>query len=512
MSASQALSRAQLDAEQSLLKALEERLAVAQEAERDARGAVDAAKWKLHESSSVVHSAQTAIESFKQSIKQSRALFTPLPTLPLDILAQVIRTWVATTDAPSRNHNGGYVSPAFAAASVCRQWRSAALSISSIWASIYLDFAFLNQANKYLEVVLQRSGSHPLTVDMLDVPADMEHARQLDEALLLRLLTRAQYVCVTFLRGAELTFERSILPYFQLSMPLLEVVKFEGDACRLATVAPGTQILTLAPQLRQVDLMHPTMLPVLALHTLPNIEQFHSTASFTPSGLRAVAAAWPKLHMLSIMGCHPDATASQPPIDIPSLEVLILLSPANILPLLSVVHVPRLRQVGLLWTQSTLSEFAQFLAPGGRFGGVAGIVLTWLPSVSTVHGAQECMTVLAQLPGLTVVTLLSFCAEAVKELFRAWAAHPQQPAKLGVLALQKCEFDQPATHALLNFLVLRQEPSGAGTKIRSLILRQSGGIDPANAFPAWLHPQLERLVPTVDFRPFEQEREVHPLI
>ena len=80
------------------------------------------------------------------------------------------------------------------------------------------------------------------------------------------------------------------------------------------------------------------------------------------------------------------------------------------------------------------------------------------------------------------------------------------PPKLNKIALTQCSFSRGASHALLNYLVLRHRPSNGNFKIKHLTIRQEE-VAPAGAFPRWLLPQLTRLVPDVELTANDQSQE-----
>lgn len=489
----------QLDAEQSLLGALQHQLEHAKQDESAARSAVEAAARRLHETVTVVQHAQEAIASFTRY----RSLLVPPPALPLDVLAEIIQ---ACTELPemNRDHHGRFIAPAFAAASVCQRWRDAALSLRSIWSSVFVDFDDLLHIDAFLQLMLQRSGAHPLSVELTNVPVLITQAASPEEATLVRLLERTKDIHVQFQHSDDdMVFEGTILPFFQASMPHLESVTFTGADWPNQYVAPGTQILTLTPKLRILHLCNADLFDLIVPTRIPEMRIFSaSSGSLRARDVRVLTRAWPKLEKVTVaVALDPNAGE---PIEAPALDTILLMESQSVLPLLRLVRAPNLRELGIPWSQVTFSELVHFLSLGPAphpFSAVTTVHLSCITAELGTPGVSGCVGILTRLPKVTAVVLSLLPSEAVDALFRLLPG--DSCGALESLTFTSCGFDRISAQALLNFLALRYESDAH--KLLSLTIDQKQLPNANDTFPAWLKPQLERLVPSVHLYPFQTD-------
>ncbi|KZW01420.1 hypothetical protein EXIGLDRAFT_830130 [Exidia glandulosa HHB12029] len=482
--------------------------------EQQARRAVDEAARLLDDSLSAVRTAKTAIAAFEQS----RLLLTPLPLLPLEVLAEIIDLVNTSNDFQyTRNANGRTLPPAFVAASVCRRWRAAALSRCSIWSYIFVDFCDLDRIDQYLDLMLERSGVQPLNVSFRNIPPDMDEADPIDEQLLITAFSRCAQLQLRFCRGddqpgpehAEMTFEHSILPFLQVSMPMLEFVDFYCDECRLVNIAGGTQILTLAPKLKHLRVLGEGLYPIIVPSTLPEIITLTSAGTLTLKDVRVAAAAWPKLQTLAVTVIDSATQPGDGPIEMPNLHRLDYVSPSDveIAPFLEASRIPKLEHLSVIWSLAGLTSLAQAMSTHIEWRRIITLQLSFIPVLgSDSQGDAQCLAVLGHCTKLTSLLLLQFDAHTLRLVFQALSSTPASVAKLDNMVMEECAFNPEATQAVLNFLVIHRErttASGPRHRLRSLRISyhlkdESKGPSNTQRFPSWLQPQLERLVPNVD--------------
>lgn len=511
MSHRNALSRAHRDAEQVVLKTLEDRLEEALTWQRQAHSTADAAARMLEDSTTAVHTAHAAIAAFKLSC----VLLRPPRPLPLELLGEIIKAWAASDKQTVRNR-GAALAPAFAAASVCRRWRAAALSVSSIWASVFINFERIehDDVNDYLKLVLSRSRTARLRVDLAAVPTfvDFSHLDDSDTHFI-RVLAQAGHLRITFAGDTAnngLTFAQSILHYLQASMPHLESVDFLGTPMlHRITFDEGARILTLAPNLKKIVVKNLDLFPALTLRTLPHVEVFEFTGELPLSSVRRLASAWPKLRTLAVSSTASGSSGGNGLLKLPALETLRTLCGHTMLQLMSPKCAPRLRRVGLRWSHSALDQFTHFIAADGPAPSpITDLELTLGPAqprggyIEDMYPDWRSMAFFAQLPNLLSLTLTNINYGHLVDVLLRGCSSAELPS-LEKITLKQCCVDRTGIQALLKFLTLRQAAaSAARTKIRTVVIRQDKMTNTHATFPAWLKPQLERLVPEVDFPPF----------
>lgn len=477
-------------AEERLVSLYESRVAAARSAELAAHQAVLDANLQLVAAQQVTTSAQAALDVLRSALQISRGSTHGPTVLPGDILLEIFSHCHDTSDAhPAR--------VAFVLASVSKLWRRTALSSGRMWSCIKIDFTKLDNAYRFLKLMLARSGALPLHIELNDVPTawifDDPH---LDEGLILQMCRRSRFMRIQFGKEPATSlyevarFETTFLPYLQTPMPHLEELVLSNVPW---AIPHGQHILTLAPRTRTIDFnrLNPDM---LSPTSLPNLTTLVSREwEFQPEGLLAIARGWPNLKHLAAI-TH-DALPGVAPLEITfaHLEELDLVRGCGTLAALTAARAPHIRM--LLIPKTARAQLELFLG-GAPY--VALEVLHIFRELShTFAGAFALLPNLREWKTIEVTDAAALC-DALKKWCGLTVAVRQLP-KLRRLVFEECNFSVAGAQQLVCFIQRRAEwadTTPGVERIRELTVVQTNSTI-THAFPLWLRPRLEELVETV---------------
>lgn len=478
------------DAEDALVRLYERRLAAADQAELAAHDAVRHANCDLAATQQAKLAALAALDTLRRVIASSRGACQPLPS---DVLLEVFAFSCARGASAAASTSP--IQTALVLAGVCKAWRGTALSSGRLWSTVTLDLVRLNCTYRFLKMILTRSGSVPLHVQLLNVPPWNFEDPVLDESQVLELCRRSRSMRIWFTPDASddpdapgVGVSATFLPYFQSTMPLLEEFSFYN--CNSAAFGYPTQLFTLAPKLKHIDL-HEFPIDVLLPVSLPNLESLTLASWQNPSQLLAVSHGWPQLKRIAIRTREQALAAPSVTPTFSHLEVLNCIdgdSPGcGTLFSLSPERAPRLTE--LLMSGAAFARLELFLA-GAPYLSLERLV---------VHGSfpPGLVGLFALLPNLARVTAGQVVDAAhIENGFEAWARIPesaQVAPKLRALVFQECSFTLASAQRLLALLQLRASSEDGVHRIAELRIVQTDKKI-AHAFPLWLRPRLEELV------------------
>ncbi|KZV90452.1 hypothetical protein EXIGLDRAFT_119956 [Exidia glandulosa HHB12029] len=476
----------QRTAEDALVALYESRLAEARETQSAARRTVHDANVQLAAAQQATLSAQAALDALRSTLLVARAgRQSSRPTLPGDVLLEIFSLcYDPASTRPARN--------ALALASVCKSWRQTAVNAARLWTTIKLDFANLTHAYRFLKMILERSGSLPLDVELREVPAVWYFDDPiLEEAHILELCRRSRRM--TFALDSSQTyqvfdnaprFHSSFLPYFQSPMPHLEEFTFAPTTIGMA--GNGVHIFTLAPKLRIVD-MGTLDVDLLVPSKLPALESLKSRETAGHRELLAISTGWPQLKRLAVVVREQNIAMAPTEIVFEHLEELDALDGPDVLSALRPARVPKLHALTL--PGSARQHFETFLS-GGPFAPLTRLHVRAEPELPNAFVASFSLV-----PNLAHLTISALSDLELDKTFLLWAAFPQNVGErllpsLRRLELVECNFSVSGTQMLAGFLQKRVD---WGQRLHELAVVQTSKTI-THPFPLWLRSRIEELV------------------
>ncbi|KAJ7166899.1 hypothetical protein C8R46DRAFT_1219278 [Mycena filopes] len=202
------------------------------------------------------------LERDRANVKLALGAFTyPILTLPPEVTTEIFLRCLPEANVPPSGDDAPIV-----LLSVCKEWRTIAISVQRLWNTVYLNFRHIPRSilldEHILDVWFTRAGSCPLALTLYDSLLP-EHDTDDNELLVRKLIRRHG----SRLRKLELYVDLAVLRTFDDMgpFPLLQQlsVRFPGPPDAECWEALDSAVFDAAPLLRQLTLLDGTPLSFL---------------------------------------------------------------------------------------------------------------------------------------------------------------------------------------------------------------------------------------------------------